>query len=737
MPSLREEITKTFRRFGRGGDSRPSAASLAETIVSNDPREGKQYGTYRILRRLGVGGMGQVYLAIDTRLGRHAALKFLDNRLISDPAMLLRLYQEARTASSLNHPNILTIYDIGEFDGEHFIATEYVEGITLRAALERNLINPQIAIEIAAQVASALMAAHAAEIVHRDLKASNLMLRPDGILKVIDFGLAKVTAARVETEFGHNPLSSPGTVAGTVEYMSPEQAAGDNIDSRTDLWSLGVVLYEMLYRKFPFDGTTESHVIVAILDHPLPPLPHSSSVPLAATRIIERALTKDRNKRYQSASHMLADLQALGIQPRRISAIRKFAVLPAASRSRVLPLAGGAAALLIALAAWWWPFHGKERVLGPDWFVSGVPEQVTHSGNVELASVSPDGNYLGYVSRDGGEETLSIRNVSSSSESRLSLDNSDAIGLSFSPDSRSLFYVLKDQHKWGRLFSIDVSSSIPKPLLEDIDGPVTFSPDGKNFAFLRRTENKRTSVQSILITPAANIREQKSLLDWPNAQVIRTLAWSPEGDRIAAVRVDAGLHGSLKPHLLLAARDGTQKEAFSSSRFRSMDSPGWLDESYLLFTGATQGRTNQQATLYELSVNTGQIHEIASPPLITDTVSATRDGKLISAVRLHRSLALWLAGSSDLKSPKQIFPDKSSSNLAVADRFSWRGSNAILYPTANPESLNLSEIAFDGRSKHLTSVDGSSNNSPSLYRPRQASSLFRIAAAILICGGSI
>jgi serine/threonine protein kinase len=324
MPSLREEISKTFRRLSRRGDSQPSAASLADTIVATDPREGKHFGSYRILRRLGFGGMGQVYLALDTRLGRHAALKFLSTQLTSDPAMLLRLHQEARTASSLNHPNILTIYDIGEADGEHFIASEYVEGITLRTALQRRLVTPHIAIDVAAQVASALVAAHAAGVIHRDLKASNIMIRPDGFVKVIDFGLAKLTSAG-SAHWHAEPLSSPGTITGTVDYMSPEQARGETVDHRTDLWSLGVVLYEMLSHKLPFNGDTESHVIVGILDRPVPPLPQMPSLPRGAAQVLDRALVKERNKRYQSAADMLVEIQALSSPSQRITTPRSLA----------------------------------------------------------------------------------------------------------------------------------------------------------------------------------------------------------------------------------------------------------------------------------------------------------------------------------------------------------------------------------------------------------------------------
>ncbi len=300
MPSLRQEITKTFRRFSRRDDSSRPGRDSAETIVRPDPREGQQLGAYRILKRLGTGGMGHVYLALDTRLGRHVALKFLSPELVADPAMLHHLEQEARTASALNHPNILTIYEIGASGQDHFIASEFVDGATLRNTLQRWEIDPGTAIDIATQIASALTAAHAAGIVHRDLKPGNMIIRPDGLVKVIDFGLAK-RIKKPEQELA-DPSWTGGSLVGTVDYMSPEQARGDEVDHRTDLWSLGVLLYEMVAHRRPFEGDTESHVIVAILDQPVPALPGAKPDTAALAKIVRHALAKDPAKRYQTAT---------------------------------------------------------------------------------------------------------------------------------------------------------------------------------------------------------------------------------------------------------------------------------------------------------------------------------------------------------------------------------------------------------------------------------------------------
>ncbi|HEX3559121.1 MAG TPA: protein kinase [Pyrinomonadaceae bacterium] len=269
---------------------------------------------YRIIRKLDRGGMGEVYLAEDARLGRPLALKLLLAEYTRDPARLRRFEQEARAASALNHPNILTIYEVGEAGERHYIATEYVEGETLRRKIKRAPLLIGEAIDIAAQAAEALSAAHAAGIVHRDIKPENIMVRPDGYVKVLDFGLAKLVERRgaggeAETQMAE---TNPGVVMGTTWYMSPEQARGQKVDARTDVWSLGVVLYEMLAGNPPFVGSTSSHVIVSILESEPPPLEDFlPDAPSELESIIAGALAKDRDARYPSMSEMLEDLLAL------------------------------------------------------------------------------------------------------------------------------------------------------------------------------------------------------------------------------------------------------------------------------------------------------------------------------------------------------------------------------------------------------------------------------------------
>src|SRR5213596_1452623 len=337
-----------------------SAAGIATRIIENEQADllvGQTFGHYKISRRIGAGGMGEVYLATDMTAGRKAALKLLPTRFTADAERLKRFQQEARAVVGLNHPNILTIYEIGEDHSTHYIASELIEGETLRQRLMRGRMEVGEAVEVAIQVASALAAAHETGIVHRDIKPENIMLRPDGYVKVLDFGIAKLaeSAFAEATADGAGSMTlaetNLGSILGTVRYMSPEQACGRQVDKRTDIWSLGVVLYEMVTGHAPFTGDTPGETMSSILEKEPPPLTnYLAHTPAELQQIISKTLRKEREERYQSAHELLEALQSLRRSMEFKAALERSTKPPLWLRWTRSPIASVLLLLVAALA---------------------------------------------------------------------------------------------------------------------------------------------------------------------------------------------------------------------------------------------------------------------------------------------------------------------------------------------------------------------------------------------------
>ncbi len=314
---LRREVESLLSAHSKAGErfDSPAVEKMA-AVVSGDQADGmigRSLGHYEIVDKIGAGGMGEVYLARDQRLDRKVAIKLLPSFFLQDPDRLRRFQQEARAASALNHPNILTIHEVGHLDSAHYIATEFVHGESLRDRIRHAPMKVTEALDIATQIASALATAHEAGIIHRDVKPENIMLRQDGIVKVVDFGLAKLTQRpSIESEDSTIVHTDEGIVMGTAQYMSPEQARGLRVDARSDIWSLGCVLYEMLAGRSPFEAPTAGDVIVSILEREPPPLSRfAPEIPSELKRIVTKALRKEKDERYQTGTELVADLRSL------------------------------------------------------------------------------------------------------------------------------------------------------------------------------------------------------------------------------------------------------------------------------------------------------------------------------------------------------------------------------------------------------------------------------------------
>jgi eukaryotic-like serine/threonine-protein kinase len=364
---LRREVKALLASYQRaGGFIETPATGVLTTVIENGQADllvGQTIGHYRIRERIGTGGMGQVYLATDITAGRNAALKLLPTRFTADGERLKRFQQEARAVVGLNHPNIVTVYEIGEDHSTHYIASELIEGETLRERLARGPMRTDEVVDVAIQVASALATAHEASIVHRDIKPENIMVRPDGYVKVLDFGIAKLAEQEVPVAMPEEEAvllveTNLGSILGTVRYMSPEQALGAPIDKRTDIWSLGVVLYEMVAGRAPFSGDTPQAVMNSILTAEPPPLTnHVAQTPVELQQIVSTALCKQREERYRTAHELLEALKSLRREMEFKDGLQRSTAAPfwlRWTRSRTaLALGFLAVALVLAIPFYW------------------------------------------------------------------------------------------------------------------------------------------------------------------------------------------------------------------------------------------------------------------------------------------------------------------------------------------------------------------------------------------------
>jgi serine/threonine protein kinase len=630
-------------------------------------------------------------LARDLNLNREIALKLLSPRFAGDPYHMRRFQQEARAASTLNHPNIITVYEIGKSEGVLFIAQERVVGETIRQRLANRPMPLKEILAIGTQAAAALGAAHSAGVVHRDIKPENVMLRPDGLVKVLDFGLARFVQGPAATPGRTSEtVSLPGFVLGTVRYMSPEQARGLAVDHRSDIFSLGVMLYEMAAGLPPFSGSTPTDTMAAILtDDPAPLSRHAPDVPAEFERVVRRCLEKDRAARYASADALKEDLLRLAEKPRSDAApSRDWRWIAAAS---------------IALAA-----------LGAGYFLSGRKPPATSFNSMQItrvptrgeavdAAISHDGKLLAYVVNEGSGQSIWIRNSTGSSESAaVPPEPGEHSGLAFARDESFLYYRRRGAEDSGDLYRVPVKGGLPERVMGEVSGSVALSPDGKRLAFVRLKPS--TWEASLVVSNTDGSGESTvAKLRRPYYFDQHSVAWSPDGRAIACFAGAAARYSDAVFHLVEVRLADRSQRWITNKTWVWPQAVAWAPKGdFLIATAASRGDDAYQ--LWMVAHDNGAVTRLTNDLSDYGPVTLTNDEKSLATVQSETSAAIWIAPGGDSSRAVRVSTVPLRSRIVTV---AWTPQGRILYsdPTGDYRNLWLTD-PDGGNRQRLTSGPG-------------------------------
>lgn len=663
---------------------------------------GRVVGAYEILRPLGAGALAEVWLARDNRLQRRVALKILRPKFVFDRNHVLRFRQEAQAASKLSHPNIVTIHEIGESDGCHFIAQEFVDGVTLRTQLKDGPLSIASALDIAVQVTAALAVAHKAGIIHRDIKPENLMIRTDGLVKVLDFGIARVVEEAAEREDWRrvpDDLTVPGQILGTVKYMSPEQARGQHLDQRSDIFSFGAVLYEMVTGKAPFSRATNADTLAALLYEEPDPIARNDASP-GLQQIVLRCLEKNRDKRISSAEEVGSELKsvALGKGTRDRSA-RESSETRKITKTRAWIGAGALIAAAVLVAGL---FRAADHGSDAPPFNSIEMTAVTLPGAVLSAAISPDGKNVAYALQGPGPgSSLWVRQLASTLDKRIGpLTTGGYRNVNYSPDGAYLYYE-QTTDAGSTLYRIRALGGEPQKVLDDVINRIAFAPDGRYFAFVQLNAIRRE--ESVVVARADGGDERVVVTKRHPYYYSRWgVAWSGEGNGLFCLAGSESSYTAKAYRLVRVDLSSGHESAVGEKTWARAGPVISSLDGHTVVVNASE-RSDEELQLWRVGYPDGRVTRITRD--LSDYAQATlsANSQSLLAIRRERTADLWTMQAENPSSAKQI----SNGDIRALNSAAWIRDKSIIYSASAGQFLNVWEMSSNGSDlKQLKTVNG-------------------------------